>query len=148
MICLDSGVLVKKTGRGKWFAQWILSNGLRAGGRQKACDTTENWTRKRSSDGMFVQIDLIPSDAKASLEANWNDFMISIGIDHRCVHCRLAFRTENSCIQLQQYGMKHPKLHVDQHGHPTIFHQSMAGRTMKTYDEIVLVSAVEQAGHA
>ena len=51
-------------------------NGLRVASRQKIADTADSWTCKRFSDGMFVQIDSIVSDAKISVESNWNDFMI------------------------------------------------------------------------
>ena len=40
-----------------------------------------------------VQIDFILSDVRISVESSWNDFMILLGIDHRCVHCRLVLRT-------------------------------------------------------
>ena len=111
MICLDPGVLVKGLN-----AEDGLYNGFCrmdcVWGRQEVYDTTEGWTCRRSSDGMFVQIDFILSDANALAEANWNDFIIPIGIDHRCVHCRLAFRTRTQ-KQLQQHGMKHWTPHMD-----------------------------------
>ena len=31
------------------------------------------------------------SDDRISVESNWNDFMLLLGIDHRCVYCRLRF---------------------------------------------------------
>ena len=120
--------------------------------RQKIGDTTESWTCKRFSDGMFVQIDFILADAKASVEANWNDFMIPLGLDHRCAHCRLALRTRRRKKQLQQGGMKHWKPHMDEQGRPAMFHQavteSMAGKRMKSFNdfETVLVSAGRTGG--
>ena len=109
-----------------------------AWGRQEVYDTTEGWTGRRSSDGMFVQINFILSDANALVEANWNDFIIPIGIDHRCVHCRLAFRTRTQ-KQLQQHGMQHGTPHMDGQDGPTILHhvvtKSMAGRTRRTSND-------------
>ena len=111
MICLDPGVLVKGLN-----AEDGLYNGFCrmdcVWGRQEVYDTTEGWSCRRSSDGMFVQINFILSDANALAEANWNDFIIPIDIDHRCVHCRLAFRTRTQ-KQLQQHGMKHWTPHMD-----------------------------------
>ena len=58
MICLDPGVLVKGLN-----AEDGLYNGFCrmdcVWGREEVYDTTEGWTCRRSSDGMFVQIDFI-----------------------------------------------------------------------------------------
>ena len=113
---LGSWGVGQRSGRGRWLVQWILSNGLRVASRQKIADTADSWTCKRFSDGMFVQIDFILSDARISVESNWNDFMIPLGIDHRCVHCRLALCTRRRRKQLQQHGMKHWKPHMDEQG--------------------------------
>ena len=119
---------------------------------KKLADTAESWTCRRLSDGMFVQIDFILSDVRISVESNWNDFMISLGIDHRCVHCRLALRTRRRRKQLQQHGMKHWKPHMDEEGQPSMFHEavtkSMAGRTMRNFNDFenVLVSAGRAGG--
>ena len=67
-----------RNGCGRWFVQWILSNGLRVAGRQNFGDATEGWTCKRSSDGMFAQTDFMLPDVRASVVA----FMIRLGIDH------------------------------------------------------------------
>ena len=149
---LGSWGVGQRTGRGRWLVQWILSNGLRVASRQKIGDTTESWTCKRFSDGMFVQIDFILADAKASVAANWNDVTIPLGLDHRCVHCRLARRTRRRRKQLQQGGMKQWKPHMDEQGRPAMFHQavteSMAGKRMKSFNdfETVLVSAGRTGG--
>ena len=73
---LGSWGVGQRSGREKWFVQWILSNGLRVASRQKIADTAESWTCRRFSDGMFVQIDFILSDVRISVEPNWRDFMI------------------------------------------------------------------------
>ena len=78
--------------RGTWFVQWILSNGLRVASRQKHVDFADSWTCKRSSDGNFVQIDFILSDARVLVESVWNDFVVPIGLDHRCVHCIMSIQ--------------------------------------------------------
>ena len=78
-----------------------------------------------------------------------------LGIDHRCVHCRLAPRTRRRRKQLQQHGMKHWKPHMDEknkQGQPSMFHEavteSMAGTTMKKFNdfESVLVSPGRAGG--
>ena len=51
-----------------------------------------SWTCKRSSDGNFVQIDFILSDARVFVESVWNDFVVPIGLDHRCVHSIMSFK--------------------------------------------------------
>ena len=106
---LGSRGVGQRTGRGKWFVQWILSNGLCVASRRKIFDKTESWTCRSFSDGMFVQIDLdfILSDPKAAVEANWNDFMIPTGIDQRRVHGRLALQIRRRRKHLQHCGMKH-----------------------------------------
>ena len=99
-----------------------------------------------------MPIGFILSDVRTSVESNWNDFMIPLGIDHRCVHCRLALRTRGRRKQLQQHSMKHWKPHMDEQGHPSMFHeavtQSMAGRPMRNFNdfESVLVSAGRAGG--
>ena len=132
---LGSWGVGQRSGRGRWFVQWILSNGLRVASREKIADTAESWTCRRFSDGMFVQIDFILADVRISVESNWNDFMLLLGIDHRCVHCRFALRTRRWRKQLQQHGMKHWKPHMDEQGQPSMFHEavteSMAGRTLR-----------------
>ena len=89
---LDAWGLGCRNRRGRWFVQWILSNGLRIASRQKHVDFAHSWTCKRSSDGNFVQIDFILSDARVFVESVWNDFVVPIGLDHRCVHCIMSFK--------------------------------------------------------
>ena len=132
---LGSWGVGQRSGRGRWLVQWILSNGVRVASCQKIADTAESWTCRRFSDGMFVQIDFILAHVGISVESNRNDFMIPVGMDHRCVHCRLALRTRRWRKQLQQHGMKHWKPHMDEQGQPSMFHEavteSMAGRRVR-----------------
>ena len=59
--------------------------------RQRIADTAESWTCKGSVTECLCALILFFSDDRISVESNWNDFMLLLGIDHRCVYCRLRF---------------------------------------------------------
>ena len=152
MICLSPGVLVNGVD---------AENGLYNGFCRMDCvwrAVKKLLTRRRvglaegSVTECLCKLILSLSDARISAESNWNDFMIPQGIDHRCVHCRLALRTRRRRKQLQQHGMKHWKPHMDEQGQPSMFQEavteSMAARTMRNFNdfESVLVSAGRAGG--
>ena len=69
------------------LAQWVMQNGLYIANRQEPTHQTEDsWTCRRSSDGILTQIDFIILDRRTVFDNTWNDKVIPIGLDHRCVH--------------------------------------------------------------
>ena len=141
--------------RGTWLVQWILSNGLRVASRQKHYDFADSWTCKRSSDGNCVQIDFILSDAMVMVESVWNDFMVPIGLDHRCIHCKMSFKRRTTRQkEMNQCGMKRWKPIMDDEGRPGNFHHAISAaisaRTLSGFNDLedILLTAGRQAEHA
>ena len=139
--------------RGTWFVQWILSNGLRVASRQKHVDFADSWTCKRSSDGNFVQIDFILSDAKVFVESVWNDFVVPIGLDHRCVHCIMSIKKRATTHKrMNRCGMKNWKPIMDDQGRPSDFQHAisatMSTRTLSGFNDLedVLLAAGRVGG--
>ena len=134
--------------RGTWLVQWMLSNGLRIASRPKHCDLADSWTCKRSSDGNCVQIDFILSDAMVMVESVWNDFMVPIGLDHRCIHCRMSFKRHRTRQKgMNRCGMKNWEPIMDDQGRPVDFHHAisaaMSARTLSGFGDLedVLLTA-------
>ena len=50
----------------------------------------DNWTCKRALDGALVQKDFVLSDSRLFVDNVWNDDVVAVGVDHRCVHCVLT----------------------------------------------------------
>ena len=150
---LGAGGLGCRNERGTWFVQWILSNGLRVASRQKHVDFADSWTCKRSSDGNFVQIDFILSDARVFVESVWNDFVVPIGLDHRCVHCIMSFKKRAATHKrMKRYGMKNWKPIMDDQGRPSDFQHAisaiMSTRTLSGFNDLedVLLAAGRVGG--
>ena len=51
----------------------------------------------------------------------WMDNSLPIGLDHRCVHCLLAWEMAKHEKQSARAGLKHWQPHLDDAGHPTLF---------------------------
>ena len=139
--------------RGTWFVQWILSNGLRVASRQKHVDFADSWTCKRWSDGNFVQIDFTLSGARVFVESVWNDFVVPIGLDHRCVHCIMSFKKSAATHKrMELYGMKNWKPIMDDQGRPSDFQHAisatMSTRTLSGFNDLedVLLAAGRVGG--
>ena len=76
--------------RGAMLMQWTVQNKLFIQSRlDNRLAQDEAWTCCRAMDLSLVQLDYILSSPKLSVENSWCDFSIPIGLDHRCVHCRL-----------------------------------------------------------
>ena len=70
--------------------QWTVQDGVLIQSRlDNRLAQDEAWTCCRAMDLSLVQLDYILSSPKLSVENSWCDFSIPIGLDHRCVHCRL-----------------------------------------------------------
>ena len=81
-----------RSARGKRFVHWVLMHGLIVLNRQLDENLADdNWTCKRALDGTLVQIDFVLSDSRMFVDNVWNDDMVAVGVDHRCVHCVLRF---------------------------------------------------------
>ena len=50
-----------------------------------------SWTCHRCFDGALVQLDFVVNASRMPLVRSWCDHCIFVGVDHRCVHCIVAF---------------------------------------------------------
>ena len=74
------------------MVDWVLGNGLLIQNRvDAAMNNDASWTCHRSFAGTLVQLDLVVSSSRMTLVRSWFDHCISVGLDHRRVHCILAF---------------------------------------------------------
>ena len=60
-----------------------------------------SWTCHRSFDGALAQLDFVARSSRMTLVRRWCDHCISVGLDHRCVHCIIAFMSQ----ELQQRSL-------------------------------------------
>ena len=76
--------------RGTDLIHFALEEGFRICNRQMAVEHVhDSWTCRRNFDGALVQIDFIVSELRMNVEIVWHDFVVAIGLDHRCVDCML-----------------------------------------------------------
>ena len=74
------------------MVSWVLGNGFNVCSRQTSLHPAhESWTCQRSMDGARVQLDHILADGHVTVQQVWHDYIIPIGLDHRCVHCILQW---------------------------------------------------------
>ena len=112
-----------RNGRGVQLANWVLQNGLQILSRQSENqDTSESWTCERYFDEARVQLDYIIADEKAAVSRVWNDNMLPIGLDHRCVHCLLTWKVQKSSKHVRKRTLKHWKPFLDEDGIATLYH--------------------------
>ena len=81
--------------RGWVLVKWVLEHGLFIQTRlDRNVRHEDSWTCQRSMDGMRVQMDYILSSVQLQLVKVKYDFVMPIGLDHRCVHCtmKILFR--------------------------------------------------------
>ena len=61
----------------------------------------------RVTEIAILQIDFTLSNARVFVESVWNDFVVPIGLDHRCVHCIMSFKKlATTHKRMNRYGMK------------------------------------------
>ena len=85
--------------RGNALIEFVLDEGLCIFNRHMdMANVNDSWTCSRSRDGRLVQIDFILGGLQFVLDDVWYDFGLPIGLDHRCVHCkvRCLARTRDS----------------------------------------------------
>ena len=111
-----------RNARGRTLVSWVLENGLQILSRQSDMeDVAESWTCRRYFDDVKVQLDFLIGDMRAQTKAVWMDNSLPIGLDHRCVHCLLAWENGKHEKHLTRTGSKHWQPHLDDAGHPTLF---------------------------
>ena len=111
-----------RNARGRTLVSWVLENGLQILSRQSDMeDVAESWTCRRFFDDAKVQLDFLIGDMRAQTKAVWMDNSLPIGLDHRCVHCLLAWENGKHEKHPTRTGLKHWQPHLDDAGHPTLF---------------------------
>ena len=117
--------------RGNALIEFVLNEGLCIFNRHMdMSNVRDSWTCSRSSDGKLVQIDFVLGGLQFLLDDVWYDFGFPIGLDHRCVHCKVR------CFAGPRESFKkHPRIkgwkpHFDDDMLPTKFQNAVsAART-------------------
>ena len=111
-----------RNARGRTLVNWVLENGFQILSRHSDMeDVAESWTCRRYFDDAKVQLDFLIGDMRAQTKAVWMDNSLPIGLDHRCVHCLLAWEMAKHEKQSARAGLKHWQPHLGDAGHPTLF---------------------------
>ena len=119
----------ERNAQGMLLAQWVMQNGLYIANRQEPTHQTEDsWTCRRSSDGILTQIDFIILDRRTVFDNTWNDNVIPIGLDHRCVHCTFHFNTSRIARRARLQKMKNWEPTLDEDGRPAKYHHEIQRR--------------------
>ena len=126
--------------------------------RQNRRDTTMNndasWTCHCSFDGTLVQLDFVVSFSRLTLVRTCCDYCISVGLDHRCVHCTVTFvsrkRPQRSIVKRVRNWM--PRL--DSNNQPSEFQNFVRASLTSVRNhgsiasENILVDATTVTGHS
>ena len=91
----------------------------------------------RSFDGAKVQIDFILIDGRGELVTTWCDFILPIGLDHRCVHCNIRFTIPTLGKEHKQRSLKGWRPFLDETGVPKKFHDVISEQ-YNAHDEELL----------
>ena len=144
-----------RNARGWSLIDWVLGNGLLI---QNRMDTTMNndasWTCHRSFDGALVQLDFVVSSSRMTLIRSWCDHCISVGLDHRCVHCIVAFMSRKPEQRSMAKRMRNWMPRLDSSDQPSEFQNFVRASLTSTQNhgnialENILVDAAVATGHS
>ena len=81
----------------------------------------DNLTCKKALDGELVQIDFVLSDCRMFVDNVWNDDMVAVGVDHRCVHCVLKFPGRHVRREARNKSLKSWVPFLDAAGKPSLY---------------------------
>ena len=81
----------------------------------------ESWTCQRSMDGARVQLDYILADGHVTVQQVWHDYIVPIGLDHRCVHCILQWSGTRRPPKHRGINLKNWAPKLDESGTATSF---------------------------
>ena len=134
---------------------WVLGNGLVI---QNRMDTTMNndasWTCHRPFDGALVHLDFVVSSSRMSLVRGWCDYCISIGLDHRCIHCIVTFVSRKPPQRSIVKRMRNWMPRLDSNDQPSEFQNVVRASLTSVQDhgsialENILVDAAIATGHS
>ena len=144
-----------RNARGWSLIDWVLGNGLLI---QNRMDTTMNndasWTCHRSFDGALVHLDFVVSSSRMTLIWSWCDHCISVGLDHRCVHCIVAFMSRKPRQRSMTKRMRNWMPRLDSSDQPSEFQNFVRASLTSTQNhgnialENILVDAAVATGHS
>ena len=145
----------RRNARGWALIDWVLGNGLLI---QNRMDTTMNndasWTCHRSFDGALVQLDFVVSSSRMTLIRSWCDHCISVGLDHRCVHCIVAFMSRKPRQRSMTKRMRNWMPRLDSSDQTSEFQNFVRASLTSTQNhgnialENILVDAAVATGHS
>ena len=108
--------------RGDAMVSWVLGNGFNVCSRQTSLHPAhESWTCQRSMDGARVQLDYIVADGHVTVQQVWHDYIVPIGLDHRCVHCILQWSGTRAPPKHRGINLKNWAPKLDENGTATSF---------------------------
>ena len=144
-----------RNARGWSLINWVLGKGLLI---QNRMDTTMNndasWTCHRSFDGALVQLDFVVSSSRMTLIRSWCDHCISVGLDHRCVHCIVAFMSRKPRQRSMTKRMRNWMPRLDNSDQPSEFQNFVRASLTSTQNhghialKNILVDAAVATGHS
>ena len=109
--------------RGRLLIRFVTAKGLQICSRHNASENMEaSWTCCRTLDRTCVQLDYILANFRLQTVEVWNDFALSIGLDHRCAHCILQFQCSSPPRVGRQRGLKRWQPSLKSDGLPARFH--------------------------
>ena len=115
-----------RSARGIRFVHEVLMHGLVVLNRQLDDNLADdNWTCKRALHGALVQIDFVLSDSRMFVVNVWNDDMVAVGVDHRCVHCVLRFPGRHVRREARNKSLKSWVPFLDAAGEPSLYRNAL-----------------------
>ena len=76
----------------------------------------------------MTQIDFKILDRRTLFDNTWNDYVIPIGLDHRCVHCTFHFNTSRVARGARLQKKKNWEPTLDEDGRPAKYHHEIQRR--------------------
>ena len=99
----------EKNERGNALIEFVLEEGLCIFNRHMDMShVNDTWKCSRSNDGRLVPVDFVLGVSQFFLDDVRYDFGFPVGLDHRCVHCKLrcVAGTRDLVVALaQQHGL-------------------------------------------
>ena len=72
-------------------------------------------------DGARIQLDYILADGHVTVQQVWHDYIVPIGLDHRCAHCILQWSGTRPPPKHRGINLKNWAPKLDENGTPTSF---------------------------
>ena len=88
-------------------------------------------------DGARVQLDYILADGHVTVQQVWHDYIVPIGLDHRCVHCILQWSGARPPPKHRRINLKNWAPKLDEHGTASSFCNCLTEQLTRIQDKTV-----------